>query len=58
MLNRTCAWLICFNLDRSMGSQYGKTLIIDNLDYTGNWSDAWWNSTPYNMCGFDSHLSG
>ncbi|KAF7791677.1 hypothetical protein EIP86_002700 [Pleurotus ostreatoroseus] len=58
MLNRTRAWLNCFNLDRSTGSQYGKASIINNADYTANRSDAWWNSSPYNMRGFDIHLAG
>ena len=58
MLNRTRAWLNCFNLDRSTGSQYGKPAIIRNTDYTANRSDQWWNSSPYNMKGFDIHLAG
>ncbi|KAI0267719.1 hypothetical protein BC834DRAFT_821940 [Gloeopeniophorella convolvens] len=56
MLNRTRAWLNCFNLDRSMGSQYGKTPIINNADYVANHSPEWWNSSEYNMEHFDIHL--
>lgn len=57
MLNRTRAWLNCFNLDRSTGSQYGKGPIISNTDYVANRSDEWWNSSPYNMRGFDIQIA-
>ena len=57
MLNRTRAWLNCFNLDRSTGSQYGKGPIISNTDYVANRSGDWWNSSAYNMPGFDIHLA-
>ncbi|KAH9041647.1 hypothetical protein EDB85DRAFT_2242516 [Lactarius pseudohatsudake] len=56
MLNRTRAWLNCFNLDRSYGSQYGKTAIINNEDYVANRSYEWWNSSEHNMEHFDIHL--
>nr|GAT60822.1 predicted protein [Mycena chlorophos] len=55
MLNRTRVWLNCFNLDRSTGSQYGKTPTISNSDYVANHSEDWWRSSPYNMRGFDIH---
>ena len=58
MLNRTRAWLNCFNLDRSTSSQYGKSPIISNTDYTANHSAQWWNSSPYNMRNFDIQLAG
>ncbi|KAI0694595.1 hypothetical protein BC835DRAFT_1274282 [Cytidiella melzeri] len=58
MLNRTRAWLNCFNLDRSTGSQYGKAPIISNMDYVANHSHQWWNSSPYNLKGFDIQLAG
>ncbi|GJE88589.1 Zn(II)2Cys6 transcription factor [Phanerochaete sordida] len=57
LLNRTRAWLNCFNLDRSTGSQYGKGPIISNTDYVANRSGEWWNSSEYNMPGFDIHLA-
>ena len=57
MLNRTRAWLNCFNLDRSTGSQYGKAPIISNTDYVASRSEEWWNSSPYNMRGFDIQLA-
>ncbi|KAL7279089.1 hypothetical protein ACG7TL_006927 [Trametes sanguinea] len=56
MLNRTRTWLNCFNLDRSMASQYGKAPIISNTDYVASHSEFWWNSSPYNIPGFDIHL--
>lgn len=49
MLNRTRAWLNCVNLDRSMGSQYGKAAVIRNTDYVAAQSGTWWNSSEYNM---------
>ncbi|KAF7312328.1 Zn(2)-C6 fungal-type domain-containing protein [Mycena indigotica] len=55
MLNRTRVWLNCFNLDRSTGSQYGKTPTISNADYMANHSEDWWRSSPYNMRNFDIH---
>ena len=57
MLNRTRAWLNCFNLDRSTSSQYGKSPIISNTDYTANRSGQWWKSSPYNMKNFDIQLA-
>ncbi|KAI0768144.1 hypothetical protein BD413DRAFT_479831 [Trametes elegans] len=56
MLNRTRTWLNCFNVDRSMSSQYGKAPIINNTDYVASHSEFWWRSSPYNLPGFDIHL--
>ncbi|KAI6125630.1 hypothetical protein EDD16DRAFT_1557742 [Pisolithus croceorrhizus] len=56
LLNRTRIWLNCFNLDRSTGSQYGKRAIIPNKDYVAEHSDMWWNSSPFNLRGFDIQL--
>jgi hypothetical protein len=56
ILNRTRLWINCFNLDRSMGSQYGKAPIIKNTDYIACHSEDWWKSSPYNMKNFDIHL--
>jgi hypothetical protein len=56
MLNRTRAWLNCFNLDRSIGSQHGKAPVIKNTDYIANFSGPWWSSSEYNMKGFDIHI--
>ncbi|KAH9949980.1 hypothetical protein B0H21DRAFT_832802 [Amylocystis lapponica] len=56
MLNRTRVWLNCFNLDRSTGSQYGKSSIIPNSDYVANHTEDWWKSSPWNIHGFDIHI--
>ncbi|KII89885.1 hypothetical protein PLICRDRAFT_108635 [Plicaturopsis crispa FD-325 SS-3] len=55
MLNRSRLWLNCFNLDRSTGSQYGKTPIIPSTDYVANNSVSWWCSSAYNLSNFDVH---
>ncbi len=57
-LNRTRAWLSCFNLDRSIGSQYGKPPIISNTDYVAHQAETWWNKSSYNLLDLDSHLAG
>lgn len=57
MLNRTRAWLNCYNLDRSSGSQYGKGPIINSGDFVANRSGEWWNSSAYNLKGFDMHIA-
>ncbi|KAL4064986.1 hypothetical protein V8B97DRAFT_2105687 [Scleroderma yunnanense] len=56
LLSRTRIWLNCFNLDRSTGAQYGKPPIIPNTDYVARHSEQWWNSSPYNLKGFDIQL--
>ncbi|TFY67780.1 hypothetical protein EVJ58_g1401 [Rhodofomes roseus] len=56
ILNRTRTWLNCFNLDRSIGLQYGQSAVINNKDYVANHTDDWWKSSPYNLPGFDIHL--
>ncbi|KAH8099947.1 hypothetical protein BXZ70DRAFT_893935 [Cristinia sonorae] len=56
--NRTRTWLAVFNLDRSTGSQYGKPPIISNTDFVATHSGDWWNSSPYNLKGFDIHIAG
>ncbi|KAI5994267.1 hypothetical protein F5J12DRAFT_857405 [Pisolithus orientalis] len=53
LLSRTRIWLNCFNLDRSTGTQYGKRAIIPNSDYVARHCDMWWQSSPYNLRGFD-----
>ncbi|KAJ6570517.1 hypothetical protein DFH09DRAFT_1261132 [Mycena vulgaris] len=57
MLNRTRTWLHCFNLDRSVGSQYGKPPTISNYDYTAAHAGEWWRSSPYNIVHSDIHIS-
>ncbi|KAI5992997.1 hypothetical protein EDD15DRAFT_2268871 [Pisolithus albus] len=56
LLSRTRIWLNCFNLDRSTGSQYGKRAIIPNSDYVAQHSNMWWQSSPFNLKGFDIQL--
>ncbi|KAJ7472669.1 hypothetical protein FB451DRAFT_1469579 [Mycena latifolia] len=58
MLNRTRTWLHCFNLDRSMGSEYGKAPTIRNTDYIATHAEDWWRSSPYNIVHSDIHISG
>ena len=58
MLNRTRLWLNCFNVDRSMASQYGKAPIISNTDYVACHSEFWYKSSPYNIPDIDIHLCG
>ena len=55
MLNRTRAWLNVYNLDRSLGSQYGKMAIINNSDYVASHSHDWWCTSEYNLENFDIH---
>ena len=58
ILNRTRIWLNCYNVDRSMSSQYGKSPIINNLDYIATHSQFFYKSSPFNIPGFDVHLCG
>jgi hypothetical protein len=55
MLNRTRAWMNVYNLDRSLGSQYGKMAIISNVDYVASHSHDWWCTSEYNLENFDIH---
>lgn len=55
-LNRTRVWLICFNLDRSTATQFGKPSTIKE-DYTVRNSKDWFKKSPYNH-PFDVHLCG
>ena len=58
MLNRTRIWINCFNVDRSVTSQYGKSPIISNTDYIASHSEFWYKSSPYNIPDIDAHLCG
>jgi hypothetical protein len=58
MLNRARTWLHCFNLDRSMGSEYGKAPTIRNNDFIATHAEDWWRSSPYNLPHFDIHICG
>ncbi|KZS92814.1 hypothetical protein SISNIDRAFT_455434 [Sistotremastrum niveocremeum HHB9708] len=62
VLNRTRAWLTCYNLDKSAGMQLGKPLTIrddwvaplleKNIEALG---DDWWCGTPFGF-KFDLHI--
>ncbi|KAL0578178.1 hypothetical protein V5O48_003809 [Marasmius crinis-equi] len=54
-LNRTRVWINCFNLDRSMSSQYGRRPIISSGDYISNHVERWWSLSDYNIKNFDIH---
>ncbi|KAJ7302054.1 hypothetical protein DFH08DRAFT_919001 [Mycena albidolilacea] len=55
LLNRTRVWMICFNLDRSSATQYGKPPTI-KADYVmRHGSDDWYKKSPYNTT-YDLHM--
>ncbi|KAI0795864.1 hypothetical protein C8Q75DRAFT_744153 [Abortiporus biennis] len=47
ILNRTRVWLICYNLDRSTATQYGKPSTIRE-DYIVRHSTDWYKKSQYN----------
>ncbi|KAM5545448.1 hypothetical protein V8D89_000486 [Ganoderma adspersum] len=47
MINQTRVWLLCFNLDRSTASQFGKPSTIKE-DYTIRHSNDWYKSSRMN----------
>ncbi|KAJ3986547.1 putative fungal-specific transcription factor [Lentinula detonsa] len=56
MLNRTRVWMICFNLDRSTATQFGKPSTIKE-DYIMRNSQEWYRKSKYNH-PYDVHLCG
>lgn len=46
MLNRTRVWMICFNLDRSTATQFGKPSTIKE-DYITRNSADWYRQSQY-----------
>ncbi|KAG7085553.1 hypothetical protein E1B28_003110 [Marasmius oreades] len=54
VLNRTRVWMICFNLDRSTATQFGKRSTIKE-DYILRHSADWFTKSQYNL-DFDVHL--
>jgi hypothetical protein len=54
MLNRTRIWIICFNLDKSTATQFGKPSTLKD-DYIVRNSLNWYKSSPYNHC-YDVHI--
>ncbi|KAJ2932869.1 hypothetical protein H1R20_g4235, partial [Candolleomyces eurysporus] len=58
ILNKTRVWMICFNLDRSTATQFGKPSTIKE-DYTSVLRNAkdWYRRSQYNH-PYDIHLCG
>ncbi|KAG0696615.1 fungal-specific transcription factor domain-containing protein [Suillus ampliporus] len=54
MLNRTRVWMICFNIDRSTATQFGKPTTIKE-DYITRHSADWYKQSRYRD-KFDIHL--
>ncbi|KAI9449290.1 hypothetical protein BJY52DRAFT_1227874 [Lactarius psammicola] len=56
MLNRTRIWIICFNLDKSTATQFGKpsTLKEDYFSIMRH-SLEWYKASTYNHC-YDVHI--
>jgi hypothetical protein len=54
ILNRTRVWMICFNLDRSTATQFGKPSTIKE-DYVMRNSADWYKKSTYNH-QYDVHL--
>ncbi|KAF8836497.1 hypothetical protein BDN67DRAFT_1014656 [Paxillus ammoniavirescens] len=61
MLNRTRVWMICFNLDRSTATQFGKPSTIKE-DYITRNSGEWYKRSQYrdkydiHLCAYSSLL--
>ncbi|KAH7322256.1 hypothetical protein B0J17DRAFT_684162 [Rhizoctonia solani] len=56
ILNRTRTWLICFNLDRSGATQFGRPPTIRE-DYIVRKSGDWYKRSKFNL-PLDIHLTG
>ncbi|TFK20177.1 hypothetical protein FA15DRAFT_673724 [Coprinopsis marcescibilis] len=54
ILNKTRVWLICFNLDRSTATQFGKPSTIKE-DYIVRNAKDWYSKSKYNH-PYDIHL--
>ncbi|KAG5643990.1 hypothetical protein DXG03_009280 [Asterophora parasitica] len=54
ILNRTRVWMICFNLDRSTATQFGKPSTIKE-DYIVRNAKDWYKKSKYNH-PYDIHL--
>ncbi|KAF7361496.1 hypothetical protein MSAN_01183000 [Mycena sanguinolenta] len=55
LLNRARVWMICFNLDRSSATQYGKPPTIKQDYVVRHGSDHWYKKSPYNTT-YDIHM--
>ncbi|KAF8804042.1 hypothetical protein BYT27DRAFT_7194756 [Phlegmacium glaucopus] len=56
ILNKTRVWMICFNLDRSTATQFGKPSTIKEDFIVRNAKD-WYKKSQYNTT-YDVHLCG
>jgi hypothetical protein len=54
MLNRTRIWIICFNVDKSSATQFGKLSTVKE-DHIVRKSLEWYNSSNYNST-YDVHI--
>ncbi|KAF7311314.1 hypothetical protein MKEN_01033100 [Mycena kentingensis (nom. inval.)] len=54
-LNRTRVWMICFNLDRSTATQFGKPATIKDDYIERHGSDDWYKKSPFNS-PYDVHM--
>ncbi|KAJ7086357.1 hypothetical protein B0H15DRAFT_346044 [Mycena belliarum] len=57
LLNRTRVWIICFNLDRSTATQFGKPSTIKEDYILRHGGDDWYKKSQYNMPS-DVHMCG
>ncbi|KAJ7226928.1 hypothetical protein GGX14DRAFT_627532 [Mycena pura] len=55
LLNRTRVWMICFNLDRSTATQYGKPSTIKDDNILRHGGVDWYKKSPYNS-SYDIHM--
>ncbi|KAJ7485082.1 hypothetical protein B0H11DRAFT_1149994 [Mycena galericulata] len=55
LLNRTRVWIICFNLDRSTATQFGKPATIKEEYILRHRSDDWYKKSQYNS-PYDIHM--
>ncbi|KDR72902.1 hypothetical protein GALMADRAFT_73007 [Galerina marginata CBS 339.88] len=56
ILNKTRVWMICFNLDRSTATQFGKPSTIKE-DFVVRNAKDWYKKSQYNL-NLDLHLCG
>ncbi|KAJ7348619.1 fungal-specific transcription factor domain-containing protein [Mycena albidolilacea] len=54
-LNRTRVWMICFNLDRTMATQFGKPPTIKEDYILRHGNEDWYKKSPYNTT-YDLHM--
>ncbi|KAF8197112.1 fungal-specific transcription factor domain-containing protein [Pholiota molesta] len=56
ILNKTRVWMICYNIDRSTATQFGKPSTIKE-DYILRGAKDWYKKSQYNI-NYDVHLCG